>query len=186
MRIPALFCACLGALFLALALCLCAPVAPARADTAAAGTDSDTDEDADADAARPGFHFSATAGWYGALTGPSPHGPAAELEILPGGIFGHLGAGAYYRGHERLERGLVALGLVYEVGAARPRLTMSLHADVGYDLASELPVVGAGVRSCLGVTGPLVVSSDLTAHMFLDGIDSRLGFALTLSAGFAD
>lgn len=180
MSAPAARAAWLGALL----CCALATEGVAGADDVDAVADAETAPRAGA--ARRGVHASATAGWYAALTGPLSHGPAAELEIHPGGFFGRLGAGLYYRGDERIRGGAVALGLAYEVGAARPKLTMGLHVDVGYDLTDDLPLVGAGVRSWLGVVGPLVVSGNATAHVFLDGIDSRLGLALTLSAGLAD
>jgi hypothetical protein len=132
------------------------------------------------------FHISATIGWFAALTGPLPHGPAADLEIHPGGAFGRFGLGCYYRGLERLDgRGSFILGLAYDAGAARPRLQLGLHADIGYDTALSRPLIGTGLRSQFGGIGPLVVAGDLSARLYLDGIDSRLAFAFTLSAGVA-
>lgn len=131
------------------------------------------------------FHISATIGWFGALTGPLPHGPAADLEVHPGGAFGPFGLGFYYRGPERVGHGSFILGLAYDAAAARPRLQLGLHADIGYDTFLSQPLVGAGLRAQLGGIGPLVVAGDMSARLYLAGIDSRLAFAFTLTAGVA-
>ena len=135
--------------------------------------------------ARHGFHWSATLGWFGALSGPLRHGPAAHLETLPGGIFGRFGFGVYYRGDELSGRGLVLAGAVYEAASARPGLVMTLHAAAGYDTAHAVPVLGTGWRIQLGVAGPFVASSNLTGQFFLDGVATRLGIALGVTLGFA-
>lgn len=131
------------------------------------------------------FHWSATIGWFGALSGPLGHGPAAHIELLPGGAFGRFGIGLYYRGDRTVRHGAYLAGLVYEAGAARPKLVMTLHAAVGYDAAHDLPIVGGGWRISLAVSGPIVVSTNLTGQLFLDGVNSRLGIGVGLTAGLA-
>lgn len=72
-------------------------------------------------------------------------------------------------------RGLVTAGLVYEAGAARPRLVLDLVAEVGADLDQEAPLVGGGIRNTLTVVGPLGVVLHTAAYLVIDGIDdSRL------------
>jgi len=71
--------------------------------------------------------------------------------------------------------GLLIAGLVYEGAAARPRLVLDLHGDVGVDLDARRPLVGAGVRTTLTIIGPLGVVLDGGAYLVIDGIeDTRL------------
>lgn len=173
---------CLG---LVLLLSLSAPSAVCAEKTVAAPDDRSGDRDDERDDGRGSWHVGATLGWFGAVSGPLRHGPAAQLELLPGGRLGRIGFGLYYRGDRRFQRGSLLAGAVYEAGAARPGLVMTLHAAAGYDAAHSLPVVGVGWRILLGVAGPLVVSSNLTAQLFLDGVQSRLGIAFGLTFGVA-
>jgi len=72
-------------------------------------------------------------------------------------------------------RGLVIAGLVYEGAAARPRLVLDLHADAGFDLDVERPLLGGGARTTLTIIAPLAVILDSGLYLVLDGIDdSRL------------
>lgn len=133
------------------------------------------------------LHWSASIGWFGAISGPLAHGPSADVEIFPGGRFDSFGVGMYYRGDEFIgNTGIFALGLCYEAGASRPRLVMSLHTVIGYDTTNEHPVFGAGLRTQLGVSGPFIVASNMSGYLFLDGTDTRLGIALMLSMGLSD
>ncbi len=141
-------------------------------------------------APRP-LHWVAATGGFIPFTGPGTFGPAIECELYPGGRLGRLGAGFYYRGYGYYDRGkmtveggMVALGIAYEAAASRPTLTLGLHGEFGYDYANSLPVVGGGLRSQLIVAGPFALAANLTGHLFLDGIDTSLGIALTLTAGF--
>ncbi len=131
-------------------------------------------------------HWGASLGWFGALTGPLAHGPAAEVEIFPGGRLGDFGVGVSYRGDKVLGPGLMTVGVVYQAGASRPTLVMSMRADIGYDTASRRPVAGAGVRIQLAVSGPLSLASNVGGHLFLDGIDTRLGITMALTMGLSD
>ena len=170
----------------ALALVALIGASQVRAQTVVGGRGDAAHEPGAEPGAEPAsFHWTATIGWFGAISGPLVHGPSAQVELLPGGAFGRFGVGLYYRGDEQVRRGLVLLGAVYEAGASRPGLVMSLHAAAGYDAANALPVVGTGLRIQLGVSGPLILSSNLTMQLFLDGLDTRLGMALGLTAGLA-
>lgn len=71
--------------------------------------------------------------------------------------------------------GLVTAGLVYEGGAARPRLVLDLIVELGYDLDQQAPLAGGGIRSTLTLFGPLGVALSTNAYVVLDGVDdSRL------------
>ena len=67
--------------------------------------------------------------------------------------------------------GLVMAGILYEGAAARPRLVLDLHGDVGFDLDAKRPLVGGGIRTTLTVIGPLGVVLDSGAYLVIDGID---------------
>jgi hypothetical protein len=85
------------------------------------------------------------------------------------------GVALAWRAFDQDRRGLVTAGLVYEGAAARPRLVIDLHADVGADLDRPAPLAGGGVRATLTIIGPLGVAFDLATYLVLDGIDdSRL------------
>jgi hypothetical protein len=64
---------------------------------------------------------------------------------------------------------------VFEGGAARPRLVVDLHGDVGVDLDQEAPVVGGGVRTTLTLYKVLGLAFDGGAYLVVDGVeDTRL------------
>jgi hypothetical protein len=44
-------------------------------------------------------------------------------------------------------------------------------------------VIGGGVRAQLAPWHPLILASNVTGHLFLDGVDTRLALALTLTLG---
>ena len=67
--------------------------------------------------------------------------------------------------------GLVMAGILYEGAAARPRLVLDLHGDVGIDLDAKRPLVGGGIRTTLTVIGPIGVVLDSGAYLVIDGID---------------
>jgi hypothetical protein len=72
-------------------------------------------------------------------------------------------------------KGLLTGGLVYEAGAARPRLVLDLTLEAGADLDQEAPLVGGGIRNTLTIYGPLGVVGHLGAYLVIDGVDdSRL------------
>jgi hypothetical protein len=137
-----------------LALVLVLVSAPARAD-------------------RP-THGSFSAGGALLLTGDDGSRQRAELEldVEPASRYGALVA---WRGFDQDRHGLVTAGLMYEGAAARPRLVLDLHADVGADLDLHAPALGGGLRTVLTLIGPLALALDTGAYLVIDGVDkSRL------------
>lgn len=94
-----------------------------------------------------------------------------EIDVETSRYGGLLALRAFDKDHE----GLLCGGLVYEGAAARPRLVLALHADVGVDLDARAPLVGGGIRATLFVVGPLALAYDGGAYVVIDGVDrSRL------------
>lgn len=126
-------------------------------------------------------HGSVSAGGTLLLTGDDGSRQRAELEfdIEPHSRFGGLVA---WRGFNSDRHGLVTAGVIYEGGAARPRLALDLHADVGVDLDLHAPAAGGGVRTVLTIIGPLAVALDSGAYLVIDGVDKT---RLQLQAGAA-
>ena len=91
-----------------------------------------------------------------------------ELDVEPYSRFGGLVA---LRGFDENHRGLLCGGLIYEAAAARPRLVLDLHADLGADLDARAPLAGGGLRIVLTVIGPLAVSYDGGFYLVIDGVD---------------
>jgi hypothetical protein len=110
--------------------------------------------------------------------GGAPWRLEAEVDLLPGGDLGRYGVLMAARGVD-LHHGLWTVGVLFAAAAARPRLVIELHADAGVDVAARAPVVGGGLRSVLGVWGPLGLAADLGGYLTLDGLDHS---ALALSA----
>jgi hypothetical protein len=133
--------------------------------------------------ARRGLHFNIGAGGFAAFTGPASHGPAAEVELYPGGALGRWGAGVYWRGSGGFAGGMVAAGAAFEAGASRPMFALAAHGEIGWDYGNSLPVIGGGVRAQLAPWHPLTLASNVTGHLFLDGVDTRLGLAVSLTLG---
>jgi hypothetical protein len=100
------------------------------------------------------------------------------VDLKPRSRYGVLLA---WRAFDEDHRGLVTAGIVFEGAAARPRLVLDLHADVGADLDQGAPVVGGGIRTTIGIIGPLGVVYDGGAYVILDGVDdSRFQLMSTL------
>src|SRR4051812_47098383 len=95
--------------------------------------------------ARP-FHGSLGGGTTLLLTGDHGDRNRFELEadLEPQSRFGALLA---WRGFDGDHDGILDAGLIYEAGAARPRLVLDLHADLGYDLDQRAPMAGGGIRT---------------------------------------
>ncbi len=91
-----------------------------------------------------------------------------ELDIEPAGRFGGLLA---WRAFDQDHHGLLLGGLVYEAGAARPRLVVDLHADAGADLDVKAPVLGGGARTTLTIWRMIGVALDAGAYLVIDGVD---------------
>ncbi len=132
-----------------------------------------------AHAERP-LHGSVGAGGTVVVTGSQGDRLRFDLavDLKPRSRYGVLVA---WRAFDQEHRGLVTAGLVFEGAAARPRLVIDMHADVGVDLDQRAPLVGGGLRFTIGIVGPLGVVYDGTAFIVLDGIDdSRFQLQSTL------
>ncbi|HET9987824.1 MAG TPA: hypothetical protein VFQ65_04875 [Kofleriaceae bacterium] len=101
-----------------------------------------------------------------------------ELDVEPSSQFGALLA---LRGFDDNHHGLVCAGLVYEPGAARPTLVVDLHADLGADLDQHAPLAGGGIRTTIGVYGPVGIALDSGGYLVIDGVD-RTRLVLSLGA----
>ena len=91
-----------------------------------------------------------------------------ELDIEPGSRYGGLLA---WRGFDRDHRGMLLGGLMFEGAAARPRLVVNLHVDVGADLDQKAPVIGSGIRTTLTLYKLLGLAFDTGAYLVIDGVD---------------
>jgi len=157
---------------LALAVCLATP-ASAFAD--------DGDADADADTAVAPFRFSIGAGGAALLSGAAGETwrGLAEIDLYPGGPLGKVGGSLAVRSlllDPFGDAGLATAGVIYEAAAARPRLVMALHGEAGIafgpDGADRLrPAIGGGLKTHLGVIGPLALATDVTAHVIAEDVD---------------
>lgn len=131
---------------------------------------------APAHADRP-IHGSAGLGSTLLLTGADDDRNRLELEadVEPRSRFGALVA---WRGFDRGRRGIACAGLVYEAGAARPRLVLDLHGDVGVDLDHRAPMLGGGIRTTITIIGPLGVALDGGGYLVVEGVaNTRLVIA---------
>jgi hypothetical protein len=129
------------------------------------------------------LHGSVTAGGTFLLSGDEGARQRAEIEadLEPHSRFGALVA---WRGFDGDHKGIVTAGLMYEGGAARPRLVLDLHADAGLDLDRTAPVVGGGIRTVIEVIGPLSVALDTGVYLVIDGVDhTRLQLQSGLGVG---
>jgi hypothetical protein len=70
--------------------------------------------------------------------------------------------------------GMLTAGIVFEAGAARPRLVLDLVGEVGWDLDQKAPLAGAGIRNTVGVIGPLAVVLHSSLYIVVDGDDTRV------------
>jgi hypothetical protein len=70
--------------------------------------------------------------------------------------------------------GMLTAGIVFEAGAARPRLVLDLVGEVGWDLDQDAPLAGAGIRNTIGVIGPLAVVLQSSLYLVIDGDDTRV------------
>jgi hypothetical protein len=134
--------------------------------------------------AKPGIHGSAGIG--GTLISTGARGDRFRFEAtFDLKVRSRYGFGVGWRAFDDTHRGLVTAGLVYEGAAARPRLVLDLHADVGVDLDERAPLVGAGLRTTVGILGPLAVVLDGGGYLVIDGFENtrlQLQGSLILSA----
>lgn len=119
--------------------------------------------------ARP-FHGSIGVGGALLLTGERGDRQRAEIafDVKPRSRFGVIAA---WRAFDEDHDGLVTAGILYEGAAARPRLVLDLHAELGFDLDARAPLAGGGIRSTLTIIGPLGIALDSGAYLVIDGID---------------
>jgi hypothetical protein len=132
---------------------------------------------------REQVHGGGGIGGFRALVGPADYGPAAELEIYPGGRFGRYGVRAAWWGFEGASSGLVVGGVTFQAAAARPRLHLALHADAGAAYGEAAGVaIGVGAQTHLWLWGPLAIGIDTSALVVIGDGDPGLllGSALTL------
>jgi hypothetical protein len=176
-----------AALALVVAALVVAALAPqsARADGDIASDADDTAVDAVPQERPRAVHWAVAIGGFGALTGPAGRGPAALAELYPGGRLGRLGFALRFRGFENLDAGMALAGLSFEAGASRPTLTMALHAEAGLAYGPRCGAAGGGLRTQLGVAGPLVLIGDVTGHVVGGGCDVSLALAASFYVGLA-
>ena len=142
------------------------------------------------------FRFSVGAGGALLLTGAGEEGrnrADAHLDIDPGGRFGRFGVTLALRQmtwEPFADDGLATIGIKYEAAAARPRLAIALHGDVGASFAGD-PAAGGGIASTLWLipkwVRPIALVLDATAHLVIDGADNTrlvLASATRLSLSF--
>jgi hypothetical protein len=130
--------------------------------------------------ARP-WHGSVGGGTTLLLTGDNGDRNRFELEadVEPASRWGALLA---WRGFDDNHKGILGAGVVYEAGAARPRLVVDLHGDAGVDLDQKAPMVGGGLRTVIAIVGPLGIALDTGAYLVVDGVDNT---RLQLATGAA-
>lgn len=130
--------------------------------------------------------------WHGSLgaggallaTGEGPDGSRlrveGEVDLEPGGAFGRYGGALAIRAADRTHRGIATAGVIFEAAAARPRVVLELHADVGFDLDVKAPAIGGGIRTVVGLYGPLGLAFDAGPLLVIDGVS---GSRFVLSGG---
>jgi hypothetical protein len=112
------------------------------------------------------------------LTGDNGDRQRFELQadLEPHSRWGGLVA---WRGFNGNHSGILDAGIVYEAGAARPRLVVDFHGDIGWDLDQNAPMVGGGLRTVITIVGPLGAALDTGGYLVIDGVDhTRLAIAL--------
>lgn len=98
------------------------------------------------------------------------------LDVEPASRFGGMVA---WRAFDADHHGLLLGGIVYEAGAARPRLVVDLHGEAGVDLDLTAPVLGGGVRTTITIWKVLGVGLDSGGYLVVDGVDNTRFVLLT-------
>jgi hypothetical protein len=127
------------------------------------------------------WHGSIGAGGQFLLTGDQGDRNRIEMEadVEPASRWGALLA---WRTVNQHHNGILSAGVMYEAAAARPRLVVSFHGDVGFDLDQHAPVVGGGLRTVIAIVGPAGIALDSGGYLVLDGVDhTRLAIASGLA-----
>jgi hypothetical protein len=103
-----------------------------------------------------------------------------EVDLEPGGRWGHYGILLAWRDVDTSHAGLLCGGVVFDAAASRPRLALQFHGDLGVDLDVDRPLIGGGLRTVVGLAGPLGFVIDTTGELVINGDATR--FALSLDA----
>jgi hypothetical protein len=107
-----------------------------------------------------------------------------EADLEPHSRWGGFAAWRQFSG---THNGIVAGGVMYEAGAARPRLVVDFHGDVGFDLDQKAPMVGGGLRTVIEIYGAFGVALDTGGYLVIDGVNNtsfKLATGLSLVATF--
>ena len=127
-----------------------------------------------------------SAGVGGTVISTGARGDRFRLEMtLDLEVRSRYGVVLGWRAFDDTHHGLVTAGLVFEAAAARPRLVLDLHADVGADLDERAPLIGGGLRTTVGIIGPAAIVLDGGGYLVIDGFDNtrlQLQGALILAA----
>ena len=138
---------------------------------------------ADDDAPPRRFHASISAGGSLLLTGDRGDTTRldASISLQPWRRFGAVLALRAF--DEEPVSMMLTGGVEYQAAASRPRLVLSLYADVGIETAGKDPVIGGGVRTTFVAIGPVGIVADTGLHLVMDPDDVRLviGSALMLA-----
>lgn len=135
-----------------------------------------------------GIHGSLTAGDSLLITGADGDRFRSEISgiLKPRSRYGIIAA---WRGFDGADLGdgehdgMLMAGLVFEGGAARPRLVLDLVGEVGWDLDQSAPVIGAGIHTTVGIIGPLAVTLHSAIYAVIDGDDTRIQLQGNLLVG---
>jgi hypothetical protein len=103
-----------------------------------------------------------------------------QVDFEPRGGWGRYGVLVAWRDFDASHDGLLCGGIVFDAAASRPRLALQFHGDVGIDLDVRRPLVGGGLRTVVGVAGPLGVVLDATGELVIDGDATRFALSLDL------
>lgn len=120
--------------------------------------------------ARP-WHGSVGGGTTLLLTGDNGDRNRFELEadVEPHSRWGALVA---WRAFDDKHSGIVDAGVIYEAGAARPRLVVDFHGDAGFDLDQKAPMLGGGLRTVIEIYGAFGIALDTGGYLVIDGVDT--------------
>jgi hypothetical protein len=103
---------------------------------------------------------------------------------FPNSRLGILAAGRAF--DDKPRDALLTAGVEYQAAASRPRLVLTLYADLGVSTADPHAVAGLGTRTILRLIGPLSIIADTGFHLVLAGLsDTTLVIGSTLLLGIS-
>jgi hypothetical protein len=116
------------------------------------------------------------------ITGPSPHNRVAgDVIVYLGQRVGVFAGVQHVTVKPFADAGQATVGMAYRAAAARPKLDLVLHADVGatWPLA---PTAGGGIITFFWPLKkvPVAITSGASVYLVLDGVDDT---RLVLSVG---